>query len=320
MFYISSQGHSASAWLSKSLCVNPKIVCWHGSRSIPPYHSNNVFYKNLNKDEFVSGLEACEKNTFGNKIFGAIHGYHGTHLKNEIEKKGGGFYAIFRHPYAKINSIFSAYFPNQLTNGKLKSDEIKFDTKDLFNEIEKEINIKSNNYINKVKKKNEIKKMLEKKSLLQTAKKINAISNLFRKKLRLTGMTEIKHADKLNSYSKEDKSLAALDTFLHACIRTFETDKELNSSCDIDSCFTMEKFVSSEVYFNNLVKKISGLSMTKEQLGLIFSDKNHINLHSVKKTNNEIYDSWPNGFKDIIKIYLSDLDLKNFYEKLDYSF
>ena len=64
--------------------------------------------------------------------------------------------------------------------------------------------------------------------------------------------------------------------------KNFETDKELNSSCDIDSCFTMEKFVSSEVYFNNLVKKISGLSMTKEQLGLIFSDKNHINLHSVK--------------------------------------
>ena len=61
--------------------------------------------------------------------------------------------------------------------------------------------------------------MLE-KSLLQTAKKINAISNIFMKKLRLTGMTKVKHADKLNSYSKEDKSLAALDTFLHACIRT----------------------------------------------------------------------------------------------------
>ena len=45
----------------------------------------------------------------------------------------------------------------------------------------------------------------------------------------------------------------------------------------------MEKFVSSEVYFNNLVKKISGLSMTQEHLDLIFSDKNHINLHSVKK-------------------------------------
>ena len=82
----------------------------------------------------------------------------------------------------------------------------------------------------------------------------------------------------------------------------------------------MEKFVSSEVYFNNLVKKISGLSMTQEHLDLIFSDKNHINLHSVKKTNDEIYNSWPNGFKYIIKIYLSDLDLKNFYEKLDYSF
>ena len=98
--------------------------------------------------------------------FYAIHGYHGTHLKMN-RKKGGGFYAIFRHPYAKINSIFSIL--NQLINGKLKSDEIKFDTNDPFDEIEKEINIKSNNYINKVKK--PTKKNVRKKSLLQTAKR-----------------------------------------------------------------------------------------------------------------------------------------------------
>ena len=230
MFYISSQGHSASAWLSKSLCVHPKIVCWHGSRSIPPYHSNNDLYKNLLKEEFVSGLEACEKGTFGNKIFGAIHGYHGIYLKNEIEKKGGGFFAIFRHPYAKINSIFSAYFPNQLTNGKIKSDAIKFDTRDLFYEINKEINIKSNIYINKQKRKNELKKSLENKNLLQSVKKITRIVNFFKNKLRFIGKVDNKNDHGLQSYSKEDKSLAALDTFLHACIRTFETDKELINS------------------------------------------------------------------------------------------
>ena len=67
----------------------------------------------------------------------------------------------------------------------------------------------------------------------------------------------------------------------------------------------MEKFVSSEVYFNNLVKKISGLSMTQEHLDLIFSDKKKsYKLTFSKKTNDEIYSSWPDGFKDIIKIYL----------------
>ena len=70
-------------------------MCWHGSRSIPPYHSNNDLYKNLLKEEFVSGLEACEKGTFGNKIFGAIHGYHGIYLKNEIEKKRRRFFCNF---------------------------------------------------------------------------------------------------------------------------------------------------------------------------------------------------------------------------------
>ena len=51
-----------------------------------------IFIKISLKEEFVSGLEACEKGTFGNKIFGAIHGYHGIYLKNEIEKRGGGFF------------------------------------------------------------------------------------------------------------------------------------------------------------------------------------------------------------------------------------
>ena len=109
MFYISSQGHSASTWLSRALNVHQKIVCWHGSRSLPPYKASNEYYRNFSPKEFINGLEACEKNTYGEKIFGAIHGFHGIAIKQEIEKKGGNFFAIFRHPYAKESD--AAGFP-----------------------------------------------------------------------------------------------------------------------------------------------------------------------------------------------------------------
>jgi len=53
MFYISSLGHSASSWLSKVLSANPKIVCWHSTRSIPPYPSG---INDISEQEFINGL------------------------------------------------------------------------------------------------------------------------------------------------------------------------------------------------------------------------------------------------------------------------
>ena len=76
MFYISSQGHSASGWLSRALNVHQKIVCWHGSRSLPPYKASNEYYRNFSPKEFVNGLEACEKNTYGEKIFIRVAVFH----------------------------------------------------------------------------------------------------------------------------------------------------------------------------------------------------------------------------------------------------
>ena len=51
--------------------------------------------------------------------------------------------------------------------------------------------------------------MLEKKVCCKLLKdKCNI--KYFYEKIKIDGMTTVKHADKLNSYSKEDKSLAAL--------------------------------------------------------------------------------------------------------------
>ena len=53
MFYISSQGHSATGWLAKGLSMHPDIVCWHGTRGIPPYDSG---LKDIAIKDFVEGL------------------------------------------------------------------------------------------------------------------------------------------------------------------------------------------------------------------------------------------------------------------------
>ena len=38
----------------------------------------------------------------------------------------------------------------------------------------------------------------------------------------------------------------------------------------------------------------------------------------LKKKNNEIYESWPQGFKNIVEDYLSNEKIREFYNKLDY--
>ena len=58
MFYISSQGHSGTGWLAKSLNKHPEVVCWHGTRSIPPYDAGDIGpdgmpVKILSPNEFI---------------------------------------------------------------------------------------------------------------------------------------------------------------------------------------------------------------------------------------------------------------------------
>jgi len=319
MFYISSQGHSATAWLSRSLNVHPNIVCWHGSRSLPPYATNDQYYRNFSVKEFVSGLQSCEKNTFGQKVFGATHGFYGIAIKQEIEKKGGNFFAIFRHPYAKINSIFSAYYPYKLTKGIIGTDEIKLDYSNFFTEFSEKINQKCFDLENKKKKKEKIKYLLRKSNLLAHAKIINKYFIKYKNKLKIKQKNLIKKDTiDINSYPDNKKVDSAIDTFMHACIRTFETDLELINNCSFDQILQMEEFTSSKKKFNMILKKVTGFEMNSKQLEQVFKNKNHINIHSVKKNINEIYKTWPDGFKNIIQQYLLNKKLKRFYNKLNY--
>ena len=74
IFYVSSRGHNGTTWLSRSLSLHPDIICWHGTRSIPPKGSNNN-EESLSPHEFANGLAACNSSCQNSKIFGAVHGF-----------------------------------------------------------------------------------------------------------------------------------------------------------------------------------------------------------------------------------------------------
>ena len=114
-FYISSRGHSATAWLATMLSKHPEVVCFHGTRSIPPYDSGTV--PDMSPEQFVEALDMCAMNSKG-KVFGAVHGFYGAMCKEAVEQKGGRFAAIIRHPVKRIHSCFLHSCAEEIYGGK----------------------------------------------------------------------------------------------------------------------------------------------------------------------------------------------------------
>jgi len=104
IFYISSRGHNGTKWLSSSLSLHPEIICWHGTRSIPPIASNRQ--ESLLPHEFANGLAVCNQACQNSKIFGAVHGFYGLDMKQPIEAENGSYLFLIRNPIAAINSNF----------------------------------------------------------------------------------------------------------------------------------------------------------------------------------------------------------------------
>ena len=102
-FYISSRGHSATAWVAAMFSSHPDIVCFHGTRSVPPYSSGRGH--DMDPESFIDALQICSSSSHG-KSFGAVHGFYGTACKEPVERRGGRFAAIIRHPVKRIHSCF----------------------------------------------------------------------------------------------------------------------------------------------------------------------------------------------------------------------
>lgn len=321
MFYISTQGHSASAWLARALSVHPKIICWHGTKIIPPYPKLKKNQLIMTPSDFAHGLKVCENNIGGNNFFGSVHGYHGTTIKKYIEEKEGKFFAIFRHPIAKINSMFSSSYYSNLSHGKIKTDEIIVDYSFFFENFEEEINKKMTEFKNKKIQKKKLKVFFKNTTIINNLKMINNSYLGLKKKLSNSYVNKASNFSlDINSYTKAQKVDVACSTFIEACIRTFETDIEIIDNCNFDQIFKMEEFIKSEIYFREILHKIAKLNLDDEKIKEIFNNKEHINIHSKKKKLDEIYKSWPKSFKDLFNEYLQKKELKDTYNKLEYTF
>lgn len=149
MFYVSSRGHSATGWLSHQLSQHKKVIFWHGTRSIPP---SDPGINDLSPKEFTDGLLICEKQR-DQRIYGAIHGFHGTQIKADIENNGGRFAGLFRDPISKISSFFHAYLWSRVSGGLL-SEDFEGPTKQLLEKLstEKVMEVFENKKKNKKKK------------------------------------------------------------------------------------------------------------------------------------------------------------------------
>lgn len=108
LFYISSRGHSATTWLARAISMHPKVVCWHGTRFIPPYETGRG---EMTPDQFMDGLLACSESCQWQKVFGACHGYYGTQAKAATEQRDGLFSHVYRDPIHRLNSMLHHTLP-----------------------------------------------------------------------------------------------------------------------------------------------------------------------------------------------------------------
>ena len=334
MFYISSQGHSATGWLAKVLSMHPKIVCWHGTRSIPPFPAG---VKDMYVEDFINGLMQCEKASMEEKIFGACHGFYGIKAKDCVERKSGTFLAILRHPVMRVNSIF---YPNAVRiiendEGKMTDNGLIYDflieaettLNRLFIDVvnEKTIRREKRKHLRTTKKrfKNKLKKYgyLKSYNQIKANVKTNSIYRLIMKNNdefvnKLSNLNK-KKSIKPNKY-EYFKDLCK--SFIGACARTFNTDSVVYNACAYNQIVKMEDMTVSPAYFNEaILQSVLKESADEEYLARVFLVKDHVNIHSrIKLKPLEIYSKWPKAFQNYFDEKLENSSAKRMYKYFDY--
>jgi len=335
VFYISSRGHSATGWLAKVLSSHPDIVCFHGTRSLPPYRSG---INDIHPKDFIKGLVQMEDNTRGQKLFGACHGYNGNLSKQYTEDNGGVFMGILRDPIMRVNSIFSSYLPKKITHNILISqsgtpvyDLVNIHEKSINRKLEiikNEVNIsgtidflrtsgvtsflrwaKMGHLIDKIK---EIKKDINQRRI---AKKENHI------KEKINGISKDNFLEKISALPDDFIVEAIINTFVMSCIQTFKYDTEICLNCNDDQIINMEEMITSRDYFNNFIfKKLTGSSSENQFLDKVFAEQDHINLHSTANVKNPeiIFETWPKSLQNFFTAELNKCNAKIFYKKFGY--
>lgn len=307
MFYISSRGHSATTWIAKQISKHNKVVCWHGTRSIPPAV---VGINDISPNDFVKGLKILEKQK-DERIYGAVHGFHGVKIKNEIEKEGGKFAGIFRDPVSKISSFFYAYLWTRLSKGSLPENYIgptdKLFNKNLDNNMIEEFEI--------------LKKILKKKNqnIFQT---IFSFVNMKIKtnKKNLYDGKDLNPKKLENIILSQDNSKVLSELFFKICEQTFMYDAEIFHNCKSEQLIIMEKMVSDKNYFVNNVWNylIPELKDKAETDG--FEKKANKHNPNIHQDSQQKFEQFPNSFQKLLTWFFlkQDKDLIKFYKKNNY--
>ena len=327
MFYISSIGHSASLWLSTALSSHPKIICWHGNRSIPPYDSGT---NDLSEDEFVKGLLACEQNwKMGKKVFGSCHGFHGVKLLNYVNKYKGTFLAITRNPINKIHSYTSQYL--EISDRRNVYSNYKFDVVKFYNEYSDEINANFKIVFEKKKEKRTSRKFLIDKlkdfGIYSSLKKTHKYLITNKKKIipkiedqtRETKVTNISIKKLIKIFGIDYITNKIISSFLNSTDMIFDYDEEIYNKTGSKAFISMEKMTTSSTYFNNYIfKKIMNERADKKYLKKIFMIKKS-NRHTYKKiSTSDIFKNWPKSYKNYFSTKYEKNKIKKLYNDMNY--
>ncbi|MFC1664487.1 hypothetical protein ACFL17_02520 [Pseudomonadota bacterium] len=323
MFYISSQGHSATGWLSKVLSAHPKIVCWHGTRSIPPHHAGE---RDMPIDDFVAGLIECEKNTHNQKQFGACHGYHGSIAKSLVESNGGRFLAIVRHPIRRVQSMMSDNLGHFLSFRAINEDtktDLNFYFSDVF------FNTKDIQYANKFNRLFQQLDQTDGRNLSIRHKMLRKIQsagqNIFRKKAYkiYSRKLQIDQKNDLVSVSHPNPGVLTAQIIMcfdDACKRTMLSDSAIFHSCEENQILKTEEMVSSRSYFDeSIFVPITGERADKSYLDHVFNETDHVNRHTVvPKEPLDTFTDWPKVLQDKFLEHLHSSSAVKLYKSFDY--
>ena len=308
MFYISSRGSSATNWLTRALLKHPKIVCLRSSRSFPPVGlGEKDLAKKYNIDEispdfFINCLLECERATLNEKIFGSMHGYHGTIAKKACEENNGYFAYITRHPLDRIHSALIYYLDNYYNKEKIviKNKDIHKHVCDIFSSTKVQKNIQ---ILDEINSSNASKKNFDRtKSFLKNIlsdKLINNLKNIKKNLISKPILAIPKVSNKVNSETEEALYIYNLLSKLLDSFFVFEQD--LIKNCSPSKGIKMEEMVRSPDYLQEKVfnRLTPSLEIDKNFILEIFNEKRQNTHRENPISSKEIWESWPDVLRQL---------------------
>jgi hypothetical protein len=322
IFYLSSQGHAATKWISDAFSLHPNVVSFHGIRTIPPVLCTEKFdFHGVQLQELTGGsplvaetlaksLHQCAKHS--GKVFGAVHTVWGLHCKDPIENLGGNFGGIIRHPIMQFHSMMNAFTPRAVSHGFLPVDHrVEYSYVDIINAI----NTDPDRFVYMVRSS---EKKFKNCGLSGKADKI---------KLKILGKLDNKNKN-INATTISDllqnRSQEVILNLLARCFasnvrRVFDDHWLFSSKLSEDKIVVMEKITSDIDYFKEKFLSLTGLSFPDAYTDKVFKVE-HGNTHTrTRTTPEEIWDSWPNHIQILFTQYQSQYSgLTELYEDVGY--